>query len=166
MAGRDADATPDAAKPASSTCIRMPLTLSTNRARTPRGSTSALNGSSLFTVRWGPTPSACHGSPLGSPRFFIRLSARRADEGAAATVEAAAGARAVSACRSRRRVTVLDIESLLPFAAATDRPGVLLRTLEQAAVDRFAENVSLHRLHHVRARLERIGRRFDGELRV
>ena len=44
--------------------------------------------------------------------------------------------------------------------------GLLLRALEQSAVDRLAENVSLHRLHHVRARLESVGGRLDVDHRV
>lgn len=42
----------------------------------------------------------------------------------------------------------------------------LLRPAEQAAVYDFAEDVSLDGLEHIRARLERVGRRLHVEHRV
>src|SRR5437016_5685273 len=58
------------------------------------------------------------------------------------------------------------VRGVLAREAGLSTAASLLRTLEQPAVDRLAEDVALHRLHHVRARLEGVGGRLHVELRV
>src|SRR4051794_21475718 len=64
---------------------------------------------------------------------------------------------------------MLNCLTTSPATRTTHRdaaPRLLLRTLEQPAVYRLAEDVSLHRLHHVGAGLEGIGGRLHVDLGV
>src|SRR4051812_10290434 len=77
--GRAAAAPPAGSNPASRTCRRIPFTLSTNRARTPRGSSEASSGCSA-------APCACAGcaatraravTASGATAATLRSSSRR-----------------------------------------------------------------------------------------
>src|ERR1051325_849974 len=62
----------------------------------------------------------------------------------------------------------LPVVSIDASKRLIDHPGApgLLRTTEQPAVHGLREHVALHRFHDVRAGLERVRRRLDGDRRV